>query len=169
MSEPQISHRCPSCGASIRVRGLFCPHCGETWPEPAPRASSPRVDPASQPESADGSADVSGKQGQKARVSLASSEVSSGEEGPVESVSAEPAAAVALNSRPGPRETVNRARVAARDVSDEDRFQGVEKLRHISSIVLDEAAYDPSLRFVLVAAILFLLFLVMLVISEVLR
>jgi len=32
--------------------------------------------------------------------------------------------------------------------------------------VIDEAAYDPSLRFVLVAAVLFILFLVILIVSE---
>jgi uncharacterized membrane protein YvbJ len=42
----------------------------------------------------------------------------------------------------------------------------VEKWRQISSTVLDEATYDPSLRFVLVAAVLFILFLVMLIVSE---
>ena len=43
----------------------------------------------------------------------------------------------------------------------------VEKLRHVSSIVIDQAAYDPSLRFLLVAAAMFLLFLVLLIMSKV--
>ena len=43
----------------------------------------------------------------------------------------------------------------------------VEKLRKVSSVVLDQAAYDPSLRFLLVAAVLFLLFLVLLILSKV--
>ena len=42
----------------------------------------------------------------------------------------------------------------------------VEKLRKASSIVLDEATYDPSVRFVLVAAVLFVLFLVILLLSK---
>lgn len=152
MSEPQIAHRCPSCGASIRVRALFCPHCGETLPE-------------FQPKSADGSSDqVSDKKGRKGRLGGGRSERSPSKEVPVEDVSA---AAVPRNQgMQGARDTVNRARVAARDVIEEDLFQGVEKLRHISSVVLDEAAYDPSLRFVLVAAVLFVLFLVILVVSE---
>jgi len=33
-------------------------------------------------------------------------------------------------------------------------------------MVMDEAAYDPSLRFVLVAIILFILFLVLLLLSK---
>jgi hypothetical protein len=44
----------------------------------------------------------------------------------------------------------------------------VDKLRRASSVVLDQAAYDPSLRFVLVAAGLFLLFLFLLLLSKVL-
>jgi uncharacterized membrane protein YvbJ len=43
----------------------------------------------------------------------------------------------------------------------------VEKLRRVSSMVIDQAAYDPSLRFLLVAAALFLLFLVLVILSKV--
>jgi hypothetical protein len=44
----------------------------------------------------------------------------------------------------------------------------VQKLRKVSSVVLDQAAYDPSVRFLLVAAILFILFLFLLVMSKIL-
>jgi hypothetical protein len=43
----------------------------------------------------------------------------------------------------------------------------VEKLRHVSSAVIDQAAYDPSIRFLLVAAAFFILFLVLLIMSKV--
>ena len=43
----------------------------------------------------------------------------------------------------------------------------VEKIRKVSSVVIDQAAYDPSLRFLLVAAGMFLLFLILLIISKV--
>ena len=43
----------------------------------------------------------------------------------------------------------------------------VEKLRKVSSVMIDQAAYDPSLRFLLVAAGLFLLFLLLLILSKV--
>lgn len=42
----------------------------------------------------------------------------------------------------------------------------VEKLRKGTSIVIDEASYDPSLRFVLIAGVLFLLFVVLLILSK---
>ena len=43
----------------------------------------------------------------------------------------------------------------------------VKKLKHVSSVVIDQAAYDPSLRFLLVAAVFFVLFLVLLILSKV--
>lgn len=53
-------------------------------------------------------------------------------------------------------------------VRHQDGVKGrVEKLRHVSSVVIDQAAYDPSLRFLLVAAAMFLLFLVLLIMSKV--
>ena len=44
----------------------------------------------------------------------------------------------------------------------------VEKIRHVSHVVIDQAAYDPSLRFLLVAAALFLLFILLVLVSKVL-
>ena len=43
----------------------------------------------------------------------------------------------------------------------------VEKIHHVSTAVLEEATYDPSLRFVLVALALFVLFVILLVLSKV--
>ncbi len=43
----------------------------------------------------------------------------------------------------------------------------VEKIKHVSSVMIDQAAYDPSLRFLLVAAVLFVLFLILLIVSKV--
>jgi len=43
----------------------------------------------------------------------------------------------------------------------------VEKIKHVSSVMIDQAAYDPSLRFLLVAAVLFALFLILLILSKV--
>lgn len=44
----------------------------------------------------------------------------------------------------------------------------VEHIRKVSSVMIDQAAYDPSLRFLLVAAAMFLLFLILLILSKVL-
>ena len=43
----------------------------------------------------------------------------------------------------------------------------VEHIRKVSSVMIDQAAYDPSLRFLLVAAAFFILFLVLLIASKV--
>ena len=157
MSEPQIAHRCPSCGASIRTRELFCPHCGETLPE-------------SKRDSAKTLSDyMPDKKDRKTRKNPGISDVSKNKKLEIEGFSAATSVTSADNGRPGPHESANTVRMRADDEVQEDRYQGVERLRHISSFVLDEAAYDPSLRFVLVAAVLFVVFLVLLVISEVIR
>ena len=49
----------------------------------------------------------------------------------------------------------------------EDNVKRVEKIHHVSSVMLEEAHYDPSLRFVLVALGLFLVFVILLVLSKV--
>jgi hypothetical protein len=41
-----------------------------------------------------------------------------------------------------------------------------EKVRHVSSLLIDQAAYDPSLRFLLVAVVLFVLFVVLVLLSK---
>ena len=43
----------------------------------------------------------------------------------------------------------------------------VERFRKVSSVMIDQAAYDPSLRFLLVAAGLFLLFIILVILSKV--
>ena len=43
----------------------------------------------------------------------------------------------------------------------------VKQIRKVSSVMIDQAAYDPSLRFLLVAAGLFILTIVLLILSKV--
>lgn len=75
-------------------------------------------------------------------------------------------AAVPTTTTPQTPETM--IETAAVSKVREDSVRGrVEKLRKVSSVVIDQAAYDPSLRFLLVAAVLFLLFLVLLILSKV--
>jgi hypothetical protein len=75
----------------------------------------------------------------------------------------------AVTTTTAPTDTiVEPAPAPARPPRRQDGVKGrVEKLRHVSSVVIDQAAYDPSLRFLLVAAALFLLFLVLLIMSKV--
>ena len=60
---------------------------------------------------------------------------------------------------------IQRATTIARDVEG-DVIHRVQKVRQISSVVIDEAGYDPSLRFVLVAAVLFVLFLIIVLLNK---
>jgi hypothetical protein len=60
---------------------------------------------------------------------------------------------------------IQKVTTKARDVEG-DVKQRVQKFREISSVVIDEASYDPSLRFVLVAAALFVLFLVIVLLNK---
>jgi hypothetical protein len=57
---------------------------------------------------------------------------------------------------------------AARHGVAENVRDRVENILHVSSAVIDQAAYDPSLRFLLIAAVLFVLFIVLVIISKVL-
>lgn len=68
----------------------------------------------------------------------------------------------------GARPKRHRVRTAAREAVEENLLPRVEKLRQASNVVLDEAAYDPSLRFILIAVALFVIFLVILFASKVL-
>ncbi len=65
----------------------------------------------------------------------------------------------------GERSKRQRVTAIARDVVDEKLSPRVEKLRQASTVMLEEASYDPSLRFVLVAVALILLSLLLLLLN----
>ena len=149
---PEISHRCPSCGATVRERdALFCPECGKALKDnsPAPAVSEPN------------------KIVENATTAAARSE--SPPVSPPSQVETTPSShpqRIAEKTR----ETLHRASAvasaAARGVIEEP-VKRVEKIRHASTHVIEEASYDPSLRFVLVALGLFIVFLILLVLSKV--
>lgn len=144
---PEISHRCSSCGASIReVDALFCPECGK------PLAQN---ETKSQPQESD-----------NAKVAEAAAEKPSTEPDVVTPPPTDTGAAQHQH-RIGDktRERLHRASEVARGVIEEPVKQ-VEKIRHASTHVIEEASYDPSLRFVLVALGLFIVFVILLVLSK---
>jgi hypothetical protein len=77
---------------------------------------------------------------------------------PTEALMPDPAATQPLSAVAPP---------AAPRVHEDGVLARVEKIRKVSSVVIDQAGYDPSLRFLLVAAVLFVLFLVLLIFSKV--
>jgi hypothetical protein len=58
---------------------------------------------------------------------------------------------------------------AAREAVEGKIAPRVEKLRQASNVMLEEASYDPSLRFVLVAVAIFILSLLLLLLNHLLR
>jgi uncharacterized Zn finger protein (UPF0148 family) len=147
---PEISHRCPSCGAAVRERdALFCPECGKTLkdnPSPAPPPDAPvaKDAPAAKSEPVN--------------------------ESPAPAAKVEAGAAGHPQRLGKTRETLHRASAAASAAARgviEEPVKRVEKIRHASTHVIEEASYDPSLRFVLVAMGLFVVFVILLVLSKV--
>ena len=152
MSDPQIARRCSFCGASIRERAFFCPHCG--------RSLSHSTDATT------GSAESAPTQALEQTII---------ERATPPAIESSPAQhQVQPFQRPGGNALgYGAGSTAQRSPRGSQAFEGeepnrAEKSRRISSVVLDEAAYDPSLRFVLVGAALFVLFLTILILSKVL-
>jgi uncharacterized Zn finger protein (UPF0148 family) len=170
---PEISHRCPSCGASVRDRdALFCPECGkplsEDSAEPKAAESNEPLSASSKPEeddipdaAPDGAVDEPSSSAQPAIAETSAATVNPKDDEPVPAV-----------HRRGEktRERLHRASEVARGVGRgviEEPAKRVEKIRQASTVVIEEASYDPSLRFVLVALGLFVVFVVLLVLSKV--
>jgi predicted RNA-binding Zn-ribbon protein involved in translation (DUF1610 family) len=184
MSNPEIARRCPSCGVSIREAAFFCPQCGVELPQPR---SFERSNPFMAPNLEDTITETA--------QSVAVPEVESRPEPPREHTDDPPRESVGQPTAPLKQDTakevamkvpavepakasagqtargavgakLHRATTLARDVEG-DVIHRVQRVREMSSVVLDEAGYDPSLRFVLVAAVLFILFLVMVLLNKV--
>jgi predicted nucleic acid-binding Zn-ribbon protein len=158
--KPKISHRCPSCGVSVRdfgERAMFCPECGK-----------PLMETNSAQPGKEGSAKVGERAGHadtSAPVVVPPEQISSDKVAGIESETAPPAED-RHRGRERTRETLHRASNMARGAI-EDNVKRVEKIHHVSTVMLEEATYDPSLRFVLVALGLFVVFVILLILSKV--
>ena len=132
MSKPEIARRCPACGASIRDAASFCPQCGEELVqqnlEGKPTTSvitTPLVD-LSPPQ------DELNSKGPGAESDQAKLE-------PKEDAATPPQETPADKAPVGKvRDKIQRATTLARDVEG-DVIHRVQKVRQISSVVLDEA------------------------------
>jgi zinc-ribbon domain len=211
--EPEISHRCTSCGASVRGHALFCPECGHpltrktangghegsavsesesdvkaaATDEPAANEVEPA--PASDPETETPAAIETTAKGEPAPESdvagepIVESAQPSAEQPASESakpVTPQPArppgrlstgrdraaASTALAANKA-RTKIQKATTAARDKLEDNVRPRVDKIRQASTVVLEEASDDPSVRFILVAGALFVLFLILLILSKV--
>ena len=194
MSDPQISRRCSGCGAAIREQAFFCPQCGK---ELSKREADQSTSPLNDPELTSGKTTAPlGESENKTNLTTSDPDSVKSSKPPVK---ANPRAndpmsdtiaierprkslsdTVGIDRRkPTPQAPVNRPRGAvgariqratniAREVEGDVKHR-VQKVREISHVVIDEAGYDPSLRFVLVAAGLFILFLIIVVLNKVIN
>ena len=159
MSKPEIARRCSVCGASIRDAAFFCPQCGEHLspqnPDEKP-TTSVITTPLEEP--------VTGQD--QARDNEVPTNSDPQKPGTSEEPATTPKPTTADTTQVGKvRDKIQRATTLARDVEGDVKHR-VQKVRQMSSVVLDEAGYDPSLRFVLVAAVLFLLFLLVMLLNK---
>ena len=153
---PEISHRCGSCGASIREPAMFCPECGK------PLSAAQENSPDGAERQADAAATVSAPGVFNDSADKVAAPVGS----PTVGETTKSESHERHGARERTRETLHRASSAARGAI-EDNVKRVEKLHHVSTVMLEEASTDPSLRFVLVALGLFVVFIILLVVSKV--
>jgi hypothetical protein len=161
--QPEISTRCSSCGAAVRAPAIFCPECGKPMtpasrPAEPPAAAEipvPALTPATQAEQAQSTPETARLSGPAADGETTANKTDK---------PAEPAPPHGARERT--RERLQRASSVARGAL-EDNVKRVEKIHHVSTAMIEEAHYDSSLRFVLVALGLFVVFIILLVLSKV--
>ncbi len=156
MSEPEIFRRCSFCGASIRDNAFFCPQCGLQLQ----RGSEDET--AALHDTHDIVRDVTLTEADF-QARLPSEPKSS--PAPVKPAPEVPTVKAAKRAKAEVGARIQRATDKARGV-EENVGKRVQKFRELSSVVIDEAGYDPSLRFILVAVILFILFLLIVILNK---
>ena len=146
---------------------MFCPECGkalanaarEVEPPAAAEISNSALAPSTSPEPVAAREVQSPPTSVEVAGSAADPETSPNKSEPDQSASRH-------GVRERTREGLHRASTAARGAL-EDNVKRVEKIHHVSTAMFEEAHYDPSLRFVLVALGLFVVFVILLVLSKV--
>ncbi len=176
--EPEIARRCTDCGASVRGGALFCPQCGKALRQ----AGAAAGDGGAAAEVADEGPAQPVTEPRRTASVIAPQGMDAGSAPPPQAQDARPTrqpsaearrrTAEIITRRPEDEEEVRRRRrgvtAAAREAVEEKLTPRVEKLRHASNAMLEEASYDPSLRFVLVAVAAVLLSLLLLLLNYVL-
>ncbi|MCU1266537.1 MAG: hypothetical protein JWM21_2855 [Acidobacteria bacterium] len=170
MSQPEIFRRCAHCGASSKPGELFCAQCGQalvtekieqTGEQNSLTEESDPAAPAAkqqeQPEAADSK--------RSPNPILQRSEDGINEDA-VPSSNKTTAAAVNATVGQNPGLASQRVGLAARRGMADRGKPRPDKPRRVSSVVLNEAAYDPGIRFILVVGVLFVLFIVLLLLSK---
>ena len=193
MFEPEIDRRCMSCGASVRKQAAFCPQCGQMLDQPNEEPDESDQTEAEVIEAQathlstdDGDHD---NQEQVNHSSTIQEAVAATEplivqrpegDGTEPSVTADEASVYKTQPLFANRTLANasvaslaesklkRSSTDAATKSDQRVLTRVDRIRKVSSVMIDQAAYDPSLRFLLVAGALFVLFVILMILSKVL-
>jgi predicted RNA-binding Zn-ribbon protein involved in translation (DUF1610 family) len=179
MSEPEIARRCSSCGASVRQRASFCPQCGQViGKQPDSQADSQTTlvegqetqviaTDESPPDATPITPDIAGASAVTQIDLILPEEL---RPHPLPMVpETQPLITKAIQREPTVSEAdaiTPHAADVARPATEHHLMDRVDRLRKVTSVI-DQAAYDPSLRFLLVAAVLFILFVILMVLSKV--
>jgi len=184
MNEPEIARRCLTCGASIRKRAQFCPQCGEALV----MRIDDDVDDADESNKAAESLDTIVEMRTVDPVDAENKPTMLLDPDLVNPTKAEVAPDLSktlpldaafppaqpphrdggVGLKPGGSRDKTRPLSGKQVTGPPSTGTPVQKLMKVSSVVLDQAAYDPSVRFLLVAAVLFILFLFLLIMSKIL-
>jgi hypothetical protein len=193
--EPEIARRCGICGAAVRGAARFCPQCGQSMA--GAHETAPQVKMSAQPALVEEAERVASSLSGRLAAHGVDDAADANERASVKTDAAsEPARDGEVVAAAQSPQTATRS-PSADDAADESRkVQGandeatigvrqraaavgagvgealrprVDRLRERSVVVLDEAADDPGLRFVLVTVALFVVALLLYVFSFVLR
>ena len=165
--EPEISHRCMTCGASARVGKHFCHQCGAVIDKPAQtQIVSPEVPEVAKVARTERSLPAQPPAFNSEVRELPFPVIKSDVDKSPNPQDTMPSVFVSVGSSVRSQTKRQRVADAARDMVAGNVLPRVEKIRQVSSVVLEEAsAIDPSLRFVLIAVVLFLVFVALLLFS----
>jgi hypothetical protein len=168
MSQPEIFRRCAHCGASSKPGELFCAQCGNALLTDK-LVTEKTEQPAGQ-NSLTLERDQAAAKQEELETTDSNPILQSSESGISDDAapSSNQAGAAAVNATLGqnPGLASQRVGLAARSGMADRGKPRLEKPRRVSSVVLDEAAYDPGIRFILVVGVLFVLFIVLLLLSK---
>jgi hypothetical protein len=195
MFEPEIDRRCMSCGATVRKQAAFCPQCGQMLdqsnaePHESPQTETELIEAQkpTQLTTDDGADDnqqpvTDSSAIQEAAASIEPSAVRRDDgsgDGTEPSVTVHDAPSAYKTQPLFANPTLANATAAgladaslkrptnAPTRSDNRVLTPGDRIRKVSSVI-DQAAYDPSLRFLLVAGVLFVVFVILMILSKVL-
>jgi uncharacterized Zn finger protein (UPF0148 family) len=181
MSLPEISRRCLACGAPVRAGARFCPHCGkrfvedgaggeggrpaETRETAAPARETlkpPREMAAPAREDAAPTREAAAPQTFETAAPTQAFEAAAPAKPFETAAPPQPLAGPAAEPTPPDSGEAGRGRRAAARVKEsvkESVIPRVEKMRDEALVALEETPDDSGLRFVLIAVVLFGLFL----------